>query len=162
MNMQERTRTISWGETDQYARFQQEKSGLEFVQALADGTLPNAPMFSLLGFRIVGAREGEVTAECETGEHLYNAGAVVAGGVAATLIDTTTALAVRTCLAAGSRMTTVDMKMNLMRQLLKDSGAIQAVGTVLHRGRRFCVAEAKVFTGEGKLVAAGMSSLAIL
>lgn len=160
--MQERTRTITWAETDQYPRWIQEKPGLEFVQALCDGRLPNPPMFSLLGFRMVGVREGEVTAECEIGEHLYNAGGVVHGGVAATLIDTTTALAVRSCMPAGTRMTTVDLKLNLVRLLSKDSDPVTAVGTVLHRGRKICVAEAKVCTREGKLVAAGMASLAIL
>lgn len=160
--MGERTRTISWGDTDQYPRWLQERPGLEFVQALAEGRLPNPPMFSLLGFRIVAAIEGEVAAECETGEHLYNAGAVVHGGVSATLIDTTTALAVRSCLPAGSRMTTVDLKLNLVRQLSKDSGPVTTVATVLHKGRKICVAEAKVRTREGKLVAVGMSSLVIL
>ena len=159
---QERTRTVAWDETDQYPRWLESRSGLGFVQALGDGRLPNPPIFALIGFRVAGAREGEVVARCEIGEHLDNAAAVVAGGVAATLIDTTAALAVRTCLPAGARMTTVDLKLNLLRALSGDSAAITATGTVVHRGRRICVAEGRVHTADGKLVAIGTSSLAIL
>ena len=160
--MQARERTVSWGDPESCLPWLQNKSGLEFVQALADGTLPNPPMFELVGLRVVDAREGEVTAECETGEHLYNAASAVHGGVMATLIDTTTVLAVRSCLPHGSRMTSVELKLNFLRSLSKDSGKIVAVGTVIHRGRRICVAEGKVYTQDRKLAAVGSASLALL
>ena len=160
--MEVRERTVSWTDSEIYRRWLRNKSGFEFVHALSNGTLPNPPMFQLLGFRLVEVREGEVTAECETGEHLYNAACVVHGGVVATLIDTTTALAVRSCLPQGSRMTSVELKLNFLRSLSKNSGKIVAVGAAIHRGRRICVAEAKVYTQDRKLVAVGSASLALL
>ncbi|MEI6468691.1 MAG: PaaI family thioesterase [Betaproteobacteria bacterium] len=155
-----RERKVTWSDTELYRTSIKNNSGLSFVSSLADGKLPNPPFFQLLGFKLVKVQKGLVTAECEMGEHLYNAACVVHGGVVATLIDTTTALAVRSCLPKGSQMTSIELKLNFLKSLVKDSGKIIAIAEVIHLGRRVSLAESKVYTSDGKLVAIGTSSIA--
>ncbi len=102
---------------------------------------------------------GEVVLEGDVGEHLYNPGGVVHGGYTATLIDTATALAVRSRQPAGGRITSVELKVNFVRALLRDAGRVRCTGNVVHFGRRISFAEAKVVSHDGKLIASGSASL---
>ena len=85
--MSARERRVAWEDMSVYRPSYETKTGLEFLTELANGTLPNPPMFELLGFRVASVEEGEVTLEGVSGEHLYNPAGVVHGGYAATLID---------------------------------------------------------------------------
>lgn len=155
-------RTVRWGDTGVYREWIETRSGLDFLAAMVDGTLPNPPFFELLGFRVAAVSDGSVTLQGLAGEHLYQAGAIVSGGYAATLVDTATALAVRSCLPAGQRITSVEVKVHFIRPLLGDSGEITCTGTVTHRGRRISVAEARVTLPDGKLVSSGSASIIAL
>jgi acyl-coenzyme A thioesterase PaaI-like protein len=73
---------------------QKELSGLEFVQGLADGTLPLNTIAQTLGYDVTEAALGRVVVTVEpTGAHLNPAG-TVHGGLAATLLDSCMGLAV--------------------------------------------------------------------
>lgn len=157
-----REHTIRWEDPAVFSPWLEKASGLQIVRALVTGELPSPPVCALLGMRIVDAEDGRVCAQCDPGEHLYNLASVVHGGVSATLIDMTTALAVRSTLEAGSRMTSIELKLNFLRTMTTDAGPLCATGRVVHRGRRICVAEGSVSTTEGKLVAVGSASVAIL
>lgn len=157
-----RERTFRWPDPDIYTPWIKERSGREFLQALADGTLPNPPMFELQGFRVAQVGDGELTVESDAAEYLYNPAVVIHGGYAATLLDTVTALALRSRLAAGQRMTTIEIKCNFIRPLFKESGRLISTGKVIHQGRRTGIADGEVRNAEGKLIARGSATLAIL
>jgi uncharacterized protein (TIGR00369 family) len=159
---QARERTVGWEDPAVFGPWFEQASGLQVVRALVTGELPPPPVFALLGMRIVEAEDGRVTAQCDAGEYLYNLASVVHGGISATLIDTTTALAVRSTLAAGARMTSIELKLNFLRPLTVASGVLHAMGRVVHRGRRICVAEGTVASADGKVAAMGSASIAIL
>ncbi len=157
--MSVRERRVAWEDIEVYRPSYETKSGLEFLIELAERKLPNPPIFELLGFRVASAVEGEVTLEGVSGEHLYNPAGVVHGGYLATLIDTATALSVRSCQPVGARITSVDLKVSFVRPLTSESGDVKCMGRVTHLGRRISFAEAVVKDARDKIIATGSASL---
>ena len=63
------------------------QSGLEFLQAMVAGTVPQPPMAETLGFKLVEAAQGRAVFEGLPEFRLYNPIGSVHGGFAATLLD---------------------------------------------------------------------------
>jgi uncharacterized protein (TIGR00369 family) len=138
-----------------------EMSGLEFVQGLADGTLPLNTIAQTLGYDVTEAVSGRVVVTAEpTGMHLNPAG-TVHGGFAATLLDSCMGLAVQSTLERGVGQTTLEFKLSLLRPITPDTGPIKAEGIVLSRGRRVGTAEGRITDGNGRLLAHGTTTCLI-
>src|SRR5262245_18386483 len=89
-----------------------QRSGLEFVQGLVDGTLPLNTIAKTLGYDIVEAENGRVVVTAQpTADHLNPAG-TVHGGLAATLLDSCMGLAIQTTLDKGVGSTTLEFKVS--------------------------------------------------
>ena len=74
---------------------QKEMTGLEFVQGLANGTLPLNTIAKTLGYDIAEAESGRVVVTAEPKDiHLNPAGAVH-GGLAAAMLDSCMGLAIQ-------------------------------------------------------------------
>ena len=132
---------------------QKQMSGLEFVQGLADGTLPLNTMAQTLGYDVTEAARGRVVVTVQpTGAHLNPAG-TVHGGLAATLLDSAMGLAIQSTLENGVAQTTLEFKISLVRPITPDTGPIRAEGTVMSRGRRVGTAEGRLTDGTGRLLA---------
>ena len=80
------------------------------------------------------------------------------GGVLATLLDTATGCAVHTTLPAGVGYTSMDLSVKYLRPVTVESGTLRCVGTVLQRGRRTALAEARLTDGSDRLVAHATST----
>jgi uncharacterized protein (TIGR00369 family) len=140
---------------------QKEMSGLEFVQGLADGTLPLNTIAQTLGYDVTEAVHGRVVVTAQpTGAHLNPAG-TVHGGLAATLLDSAMGLAVQSTLEKGVGQTTLEFKISLVRPITPDTGQIRAEGTVLSRGRRVGTAEGRLTDDRGRLLAHGTTTCLI-
>jgi uncharacterized protein (TIGR00369 family) len=135
--------------------------GLAGMRAMIAGELPPPPIATLLGFELVEAREGRVVFAAEPGDQHYNPIGTVHGGLAATLIDSATGCAVHTTLPAGTGYTTTDLQVRFVRAITRDTGRIECVGEVVHRGRKLATAEARLTAGD-RLLAHGSASLLIL
>ena len=135
-----------------------EMSGLEFLQRIADGRLPQPPITDTLGFRLVEAAPGFALFTMTPAFQHYNAIGVVHGGVAATLLDSCMSCAVQTHLQAGTGFTTLETKVNFVRAITQDTGAIRAEGRSLYVGRRSGTAEGKVLDAKGTLLAHGTTT----
>ncbi len=135
--------------------------GLSAMRALIAGELPPAPIATLLGFELVQVEEGRVVFAAEPGDQHYNPIGTVHGGLAATLIDSATGCAVHTTLPAGTGYTTTDLQVRFVRAITRDTGRIECVGEVVHRGRTLATAEARLTAGD-RLLAHGTASLLIL
>jgi uncharacterized protein (TIGR00369 family) len=94
-------------------------------------------------------------------EFHYNPLGTVHGGVLATVLDTATGCAVHSTLAAGEGYTSLDLNTKFVRPVTVDSGRLRCRGTVLSRGRRTALAEARLTDGAGRLVAHATSSCLI-
>jgi hypothetical protein len=60
---------------------------------------------------------------------------------------------VHTTLEKGDAHTTLEIKVNLVRPLTKETGLIRAEGRILHRGRTLGTAEGEIKDAGGKLYA---------
>jgi uncharacterized protein (TIGR00369 family) len=136
-------------------------SGLEFVQGLADGTLPLNTIARTLGYDVTEAASGRVVVTAEpNGDHLNPAG-TVHGGFAATLLDSCMGLAVQSTLEKGVGSTTLEFKISLVRPITPETGKIRAEGLVLSAGRRIGTAEGRITDSKGRLLAHGTTTCLI-
>jgi uncharacterized protein (TIGR00369 family) len=137
--------------------------GFEQLQAMLRGDLPTAPIAETLGF--VGfevPERGTAIFELDPELRHYNPIGSVHGGVFATLLDSACGCAVHSTLGVGEAYTSLDLTVKFLKPVTVDSGRLRAVGTVLQRGRRTALAEAKLYDGRGRLVAYSSSSCMIL
>jgi len=118
-----------------------EMTGLEFVQGLADGTLPLNTIAQTLGYDVTEAADGRVVITAEPGGSHLNPAGTVHGGFSATLLDSCMGLAVQSTLEKGVASTTLEFKISLVRPITPETGQIRAEGIVLNRGRRVGTAE---------------------
>ncbi|MBW7973040.1 PaaI family thioesterase [Bradyrhizobium sp. BR 10289] len=149
----------SYGTVD--AERQQAMSGLEFVQGLADGTLPLNTIAQTLGYDVVEAENGRVVVTLvPTNAHLNPAG-TVHGGLTATLLDSCMGLAIQSTLDKGISQTTLEFKISLLRPVTPETGPIKAEGKVLNCGRRIGTADGRVTDATGRLLAHGTTTCLI-
>jgi uncharacterized protein (TIGR00369 family) len=143
------------------AERQKEMSGLQFVQGLADGTLPLNMIAKTLGYDVTEATDGRVVITAEPNDSHLNPAGTVHGGLAATLLDSCMGLAVQSTLEKGVGQTTLEFKISLMRPITPATGLITAEGVVMSRGRRIGTAEGRITDGNGRLLAHGTTTCLI-
>jgi len=135
---------------------------LEFMTKIKAGELAGPPIGRVLGFRADEIKEGEVSFYGTPSFDVLNPIGTVHGGWFGAILDSCMACAVQTTLAKGSGYTTQEYKVNLIRPLFSDSGAMRATGRVQHRGRRTAVAVGELRGVEdGKLYATGSTTCLI-
>ena len=147
--MDETTKTVGVVPQDTLLSY----DGLSFLKAIIDGELPAPPITETLGFRLAAADHGRVVFEGEPQFRHYNPIGVVHGGFAMTLLDSALGCAVHSTLAKGEAYTVMELKVNLVRPLTKETGLIAAEGRILHRGRTVATAEGDIKDRAGKLYA---------
>jgi uncharacterized protein (TIGR00369 family) len=138
-----------------------EMKGLEFVQGLADGTLPLNTMALTLGYAITEAQDGRVVVVAEPHKALLNPAGTVHGGFSATLLDSCMGLAIHSTLEKGAGSTTLEFKISFLRPVMPGDGPIQAEGWVINRGRRIGVAEGRITDRQGRLLVHGTTTCLI-
>ena len=140
---------------------QKEMSGLEFVQGLADGTLPLNTIAQTLGYDITEAETGRVVVTAEPSDIHLNPAGTVHGGLAATMLDSCMGLAIQSTLEKGVGSTTLEFKISFVRPITPETGPIKAEGTVISLGRRVGTAEGRVTDGKGRLLVHGTTTCLI-
>jgi len=138
-----------------------EMSGLELIQAAADGKLPMATMAETVPMRIVEVSRGRLRFSVRAdGRHLNPLGGVH-GGFAATVLDSVTGCAVHTTLEAGVGYGTVDLNVKMLRAVPLDIELV-AEGSVIHVSRSLGVAEGSLRDAAGTLLAHATCTCAII
>jgi uncharacterized protein (TIGR00369 family) len=140
---------------------QKEMSGLEFVEGLAAGKLPLNTMAKTLGYDVSEAAKGRVVVTATPGAMHLNPAGTVHGGLAATMLDTCTGLAIHSTLEKGFGSTTLEFKVSLVRPITPETGLIKAEGIVLSCGRRVGTAEGRITDQQGRLLAHGTTTCLI-
>jgi uncharacterized protein (TIGR00369 family) len=134
-------------------------TGLQQLQMAFAGAGPG--IGQTMGFSVVEIAEGRVVFGATPGKHVYNPIGTVHGGYAATLLDSACGCAVHSLLKPGQGYTTLELKVAYHRAMTEKTGPIQAIGTVVHLGRRAAFAEARIVDEAGKLYATATSSLLV-
>ena len=127
--------------------------GLGFLSAMIAGRIPNPPMSEVLGFHLAEVEYGRAVFEGLPEYRHYNPIGTVHGGFAMTLLDSALGCAVFSTLLKGDTWTTLEIKVNLVRPVTKDTGLVRAEGRIVHRGRTVATAEGDLKDGAGKLYA---------
>jgi uncharacterized protein (TIGR00369 family) len=147
--MDETTKTVGVVPQDTLLSY----DGLSFLKAIIAGELPAPPITQTLGFQLAAADHGRAVFEGEPEFRHYNPIGVVHGGFAMTLLDSALGCAVHSTLGKGEAYTTLEVKINLVRPLTKETGMIAAEGRILHRGRAIATAAGEIKDRAGKLYA---------
>ena len=137
-------------------------SGLEVFEAIFAGRLPRPPIGETLDFMPIRIEHGLAVFQGRPGTKHYNPMGTVHGGWFATLLDSAVGCAVHSTLPAGKGYTTLELKVNLVRAIRADSGALRATAKVVHFGSRTATAEGRLEDRDGNLFAHGSSTCLIL
>lgn len=157
-----RERTVAWDDPLRGARAARTMTGMQYLRAMMAGEYPPPPIAHTLGFTLAEVDDGRAVFTLEPAEFHYNPIGMVHGGVAATLLDSAMGCAVHTQLAAGVGYTTLEMKINLLRAITRDTGPTACEGRVLHLGRTTALAEARLTDAAGRLLAHATSTCLLI
>jgi EmrB/QacA subfamily drug resistance transporter len=158
-----RERVIRW--EDPVAVLEQSKDlgPIERLRGIKSGAVPPPPIAVTMGLEIVDATEGRAVFAVRPDEYHYNPIGTVHGGLAATLLDSAMGCAVETTLDAGAGYTTLELKVNYVRPMSRDTGRVVCEATVVHRGATIATAEGRLVAEEtGKLLAHGTTTCLVL
>ncbi len=139
---------------------QQEPPKFDLDKLLAVAS--NAGYAQLIGMRIVTAEAGIGRATIAVDERLQHPQMIVHGGVIFTLADTAMSMAVLSLYPPGTRVSTIEAKINFLAPTR--TGELLAEATIVHQGRSTSVVEATVFNlvdGEQKPVARMLGTFSI-
>ena len=128
-------------------------SGLDFLKGIVDGSQPSPPISELLGFHLVEVEEGRAVFEGTPEFRHYNPIGTVHGGFGATLLDSALGCAIFSTLQIGDAWTTLELKLNYVRPMSKDTGLVRAEGRIIHRGRTVATSQGELKDSAGKLYA---------
>src|SRR3989442_1722920 len=111
-------------------------TGLEYMQKVLKGELPPTPMAELIEFKLVEVSEGYAVFTIEPHERYYNGLGIVHGGLAATLLDSAMGCAINTMASAGRVFTPLEMNINYIRPLKRETGEGRCQARGLHLAGR--------------------------
>ncbi|MEU5907475.1 PaaI family thioesterase [Micromonospora sp. NPDC047467] len=156
-----RSRTFTWSDPATNAAQVGRRSGIDMIRAMIAGELAGPPVMDLIDMGRMEAEEGRVVVELIPREFHYNPLGTVHGGVISTMLDTAAGCAVHTTLPAGVGYTSLDLNVKFLRPVTVDSGMLRCEGTVLQRGRRTALAEARLTDADSRLIAHATSTCLI-
>ena len=157
----QRRRGYQWQDPAVSAGAAPAMTGLDFLRAIADGTLPAPPIARTLGFDVVAVEPGRVVFEFTPAEYHYNPIGSVHGGVSATMCDSACGCAVHSMLPAGASFTSQDLTVKFLRPVTASAGPLRCEGTVIHLGSRTALAQASLSDASGRRYAHATSSCLI-
>lgn len=111
------------------------------------------------GFRLVRAERGRAVFRMRVLDKHKQVHRVVHGGVVAMLADTAGGFASFLAAPAGSRVATIEMKINFMEAVA--DGEIEADARVLRLGRTTSVVDCNVIDHKGRLVAKALMTFSV-
>jgi uncharacterized protein (TIGR00369 family) len=153
---------VTWTDPADTAAGMVDRTGLEFLQAMAAGDVPSPPILASLDFVLDQVEFGRVRFSFEPQEFHYNPIGSVHGGVYATLLDSACGCAVHSMLPVGTGYTSLDLAVKFLGAARLGVGRLTCLGTVTHLGRRTALAEARITDPGGKLLATATSSCLLL
>lgn len=135
-----------------------ELDALSILSQMAKGELPHAPIFELLGARLVDVTKGTVVWTLRTSQWHCSYAHDVSPGVIASLAAIGLAGAPMTLCPSGHRLGVVAVSVSFLRPVAPDGRDLLARGRVLHEGGRFLVSAVEVTDSDGNRVALGQQT----
>jgi uncharacterized protein (TIGR00369 family) len=129
------------------------KSGLELMQALLRGEMPQPTISVSMDFVLICVSEGEAIFQGTPSAQHLNPMGTVHGGWYATLLDSAVGCAVHTMMPPGRAYTTAELSIKLVRGATPGKEPLRVIGKVLHCGKQLATAEGRIVDASGKLYA---------
>jgi uncharacterized protein (TIGR00369 family) len=156
-----RSKVVSWHDPAPTTATGLSMSGIDYLHAMIDGTLPPPPISGLMEFTMVSADSGRVVFTCRPDDSAYNPIGMVHGGLVCTLLDSVVGCALHSMLPQGKGYTSVEIKVNYLKAVRASSGLLTATGTVVKSGSRVGFTEGVVTDAAGSVVATASSTLLV-
>jgi uncharacterized protein (TIGR00369 family) len=121
--------------------------------------IPRMPFNQLLGMRLVALHKDGLTIECAVRADMMNGAGVLHGGVAATMADAAAGIATARQ-TGGQRITTVELKINYFRPVLK--GHVRARAYLIRVGGTLVVSRVDLSDQEKNLIGTALVTYIIL
>ena len=118
------------------------------------------PIMATLGMRILYFGEGKAAVGIKVDERFHNPMGTLHGGIMTDLADAAMGIATMSTLGDGESFTTLELKMNFLRPVIK--GELTAEARVLHRGRTVAMTEVIVKSQDGRDIARGTATQMVL
>ena len=128
----------------------------DHMQHMIAGEAPAPPIADLVGLRVIAVRPAEADVELQAGAHHANPMGTLHGGILCDLADLAMGAAYASTLAAGETFTTLELKINFLRPVWKDT--LEAKAKVTSRGRTVGLVECEISDSKGRLVAKSTST----
>jgi uncharacterized protein (TIGR00369 family) len=156
-----RTRTVTWDDPSVALAAKGRESGLTYLQQVVAGVYPPPPIGRLMNLRLTEIERGRAVFETTPEEYHYNPLGIVHGGLAATLLDSAMGCCVHSCLNAGDRYTTIELKVSYMKAMTTETGPVRGIATIINVTRTVALAEARVIDRDGTIYAHATSTCLI-
>ena len=133
-------------------------TGLEYLSRVVDGRIPHPSMAHTLGFRLTEVEKGRAVISGETSDAYCNPNGSIHGSWPAALLDSCMGSAVHSTLSAGTGFTVVEFKIDFVRPVTIDTGAVVAEGKVVNVGRRIGLADGILRDSRDRVLARGTTT----
>ncbi len=154
--------TLRWSDPAALQRAVARESGIEYLRGMKEGRLPPPPIAASLGMQIDAIGDGFIRFSMPAERWMSNPGMTLHGGMTATLLDTVLTLAIVTKLPAGTSAQTTPLNLHYVRPVHTGGERIVAEGEAVHVGTTMATAQGRVFAANGKLVAHGTGTFAVI
>lgn len=138
-----------------------EFTGLQLLQAMADGKIPPASISETIPMRPTYLEKGQINFEVQADSRHLNPMGGVHGGFAATVLDTVTGCAVHTVLEAGIGYGTIEINIKMCRPVPQNK-PLQAIGKVINVSKNLAISEGQLIDENGKLYAHATATCMII
>ncbi len=158
----QRERTFTWEDPASSATKALQLSGLDFLQAIANGEIAVPPILKTLDISVGSPQNGGITFSFYPQEFHYNPIGMVHGGVISTILDSAMGCTLHATLPAGTGYTTVELKVNFLKAVSIKNGLLTATGRVIQSGSRIALTEAQLTGADGAIYAHATSTCLII
>ena len=148
-------RETEWADPRELVEAYGRLPGLDFIDGQRRGTVPAAGLGATLGFGPIAVSPGCAVYGCVPESWHYNPMGAVHGGLAAILVDSAGGAAVHSTFPPGRGSSAVVLTVDYLRPILRATGALRCIGTVVRAGRRIGIADATLEDAGGQMLARG-------
>jgi len=154
-----RTRSYDWGDPAEVQRAAAAgMAGLELLESIGAGRLPEPPALRTLGVEPVSAEPGKVVFALVPREYHYNPMGLVHGGVLVAIMDTAMGCAVHSHLGPGTGYVTTELTSQFLRPVNEQTGRIVCTGLAPSPESPSVTAVATIEDAEGQVLATATST----
>lgn len=152
---------LEWRDQGPLLASKADMSGLEYLTGIVDGTIVAPPVAQVMDIAVVSAEQGRVRFTMPVKEFFTNHLGVLAGGILSTVMDSALGCAVLSLVKPDDDIVTLDLNIDFLRPIRRDSGPVTVNAEVVSLGRSRALSTCQAIDVEGRVCAIGKSNCLI-